>query len=431
MTGMILNKTVDEETIMRHQAVWVALVEQKIIGLRSCLKMLMDGFSVEDIWNADDALLKQYIRQADRRKRFLSIAAQTHLLIKAYDFVAGCLEKGIHIVPFDSDYYPPLLREIYDPPLLLYVRGNVASLDGGETQKTLAVVGTRRMSEYGKQVTEKLVAECAPYGASIISGLAEGVDAEAHRTAIRCHLPTVAVFGCGIDRIFPSFHQQLAAQIIEHNGALISEWPPGYPGDKYTFPKRNRIIAGMSEGTLVVEGAIKSGALITAKTAFEEGRQVFTVPGNIFNPVSQGPIYLIKNGVSPVTSASEIAEELRWESWQTSTSQHLFKKDDFKEEQSTTQPLEVELSLPEVEQNQTPQTEAETKAEIKKSVQTDAQINNKYADLLAFIPHDPISIERLQEKSGLTLPQVTEQLTMLELEGMIKCLPGQHVSRFQ
>lgn len=412
-----------------HQAMWVALVEQKMIGIRTCLKMLLDGFSIEDIWHADETLLKQYIRQTDKRRRFLSITAtaQVGVLKEAEQFVTACFEKGVQILPIDSPEYPALLREIYDPPLILYVRGQISALGKNTLDRTLAVVGTRRMSEYGKQVTQKLVAECAPYYPSIISGLADGVDAEAHRTAIMCHLPTVAVFGCGIDRIFPSFHQKLAQQILDSQGALISEWPPGYPGDKYTFPKRNRIIAGLSEATLVVEGALKSGALITAKTAFEEGRQVFAVPGNIFNPVSQGPLYLIKNGVSPVVSGDEIAEELRWKTSllgmanNTASSLPLEESLQGQNQEENNQPAQVQNLDSDRYKEQNPSLKAHEK------VESLTLCHNNL--LLEKIPHDPVSIEFLQETSGLTLPELTEQLTLLELEGVIKCLPGQQFSR--
>lgn len=203
--------------------------------------------------------------------------------------------------------YPKLLKEVYDPPFCLFVRGKLAPDDFN-----LAVVGTRKYSTYGKQVTEKLVGELSNQGVTIVSGLAFGIDIIAHTTTLQNHGKTIAVLGSGINRhhIYPGEHKNIAEQIVENNGALISEYPPGTLPNKFTFPRRNRIIAGMSLGTLVIEAAEKSGALITAEYAMESGREVFAIPQNITSPTSKGTNNLLKNGAKLVTSSEDILEGL-------------------------------------------------------------------------------------------------------------------------
>ena len=213
--------------------------------------------------------------------------------------------NDIQTIAKDAADYPSLLAEIHDPPEQLYVRGKFP--DG----VYFAVVGTRLPSAYGKQVTSKIVEPLAQAGLVIVSGLAYGIDALAHEAALEAGGATVAVLGTGVDEesLYPRSHKKLARRIVEQGGAVISEYPPGTAGQPYHFPARNRIIAGLSRGVLVVEARKKSGALITSDLSTRENRDVFAVPGPIINPASFGPNQLIQQGANPVMSAEDILEE--------------------------------------------------------------------------------------------------------------------------
>ncbi len=204
--------------------------------------------------------------------------------------------------------YPHLLHQIPDPPRTLYVRGDVSCL----AAPALAVVGTRRMSPYGKAVLGELVPPLVAAGVTIVSGLALGVDGEAHRLTLAHGGKTAAVLGSGIaDRdVSPSSHRRLAAEILARGGALVSEYEPGSAPLPYHFPVRNRILSGVCLGTLVIEAAIKSGSLITARHALDQGREVFAVPGDILRETAAGPNLLISAGAQPVSAARDILEVL-------------------------------------------------------------------------------------------------------------------------
>jgi DNA processing protein len=214
-------------------------------------------------------------------------------------------EAGAELIPLRDPRYPPLLREIYDPPVVLFARGRVELLQA----PMLAVVGTRRPTPYGMAVAERLAADLASAGLVIASGMARGVDTAAHRGALASGGETVAVFGCGADVIYPAENRSLAAEIARQ-GLIVSEFPMGTPGQPQNFPVRNRIISGMSLGVLVVEGAQYSGSAITARLAMEQGREVFAVPGNITSKMSWGPNLLIKQGAKLVQEAGDVLVEL-------------------------------------------------------------------------------------------------------------------------
>lgn len=203
----------------------------------------------------------------------------------------------------DADY-PPLLKEIHDPPGALFIRGTWPAVN----LPSLSVVGTRQATPYAERACETIVKPLARAGLVIVSGLALGADALAHAATLAAGGQTIAVLGAGVDdnHIFPSFNRRLAHAIMENRGAIISEYPPETEPQKINFPIRNRIIAGMSRGTMVVEAGIKSGALITARAALENGRELFAVPGPFHSPFSEGANNLIKNGAHPVTSADDV-----------------------------------------------------------------------------------------------------------------------------
>jgi DNA processing protein len=215
------------------------------------------------------------------------------------------IETGTEIVPVRDPRYPARLREIFDPPVLLFARGRLDLLD----TPMLAVVGTRRPTPYGMAVSERLAGDLGRASLTIVSGMARGIDTAAHKGVLACGGKTIAVFGCGVDIIYPAENRKLAAEIAE-KGLLVSEYPMGTPGHPQNFPVRNRIIAGMSIGVLVVEGAQYSGSSITAKLAMEQSREVFAVPGNVTSKMSWGPNLLIKQGAKLVQDWNDVVVEL-------------------------------------------------------------------------------------------------------------------------
>ena len=217
-------------------------------------------------------------------------------------------ELGLEIVTFADPRYPASLREIYDPPLCLYIKGTIP-----ETwPRGVALVGSRETSHYGLETAKKLGYQLAYAGVPVISGLARGIDTAAHLGALAAKGTTWAALGCGLDKMYPPENDTLAAKIVESGGCLISELPLGTAPDKRTFPMRNRIVSGLSFGVLVIEAGRQSGALITARQALEQGRQVFAIPGRIDNPLAQGCHQLIKDGAKLVEGVEDILAELEF-----------------------------------------------------------------------------------------------------------------------
>jgi len=210
-------------------------------------------------------------------------------------------------ISLKDENYPKRLREIKDPPKILYCLGEIKN-----EEDCFAIVGARKCTNYGKEIASRIASDLAEVGLTIVSGFAPGIDTMAHRAAIEKGKRTIAVLGTGIDEksIYPKSNLKLIDKILENGGAIISEFEPGTHGTKYTFPQRNRIISGLSLGVLVVEARMQSGALITANYAKEQGRKVFAVPGSIFSQASKGCHFLIKNGAKLVESAEDILKEL-------------------------------------------------------------------------------------------------------------------------
>ena len=235
--------------------------------------------------------------------------AEAILSADSKDFISDQLESiersGCRLVSYWSDEYPNRLKAIYDPPPFYFIKGEITEADS----YSLAVVGTRGITEYGKVMTEKIVTELARDGLTIISGLATGVDSLAHKAALNIGGRSIGVLGSGLDRIYPQENVGLSSKLIE-KGALISEFPMGTAPDRGNFPQRNRIISGLSLGTLVIEGDVKSGAMITAYYAVDQNREVFALPGRADSRASRGPHRLIRNGAKLVTEAEDILTEL-------------------------------------------------------------------------------------------------------------------------
>jgi len=277
--------------------------------------------------------------------------------------------------------YPGLLEEIYDPPLVLYCRGNMDVLE----LPGIAIVGTRRPTYYGLQVSHGLAADLAARDVMVISGLARGIDAAAHRGCLEAGGRTTAVLGCGIDVVYPREHRRLTQQIVEH-GLLLSEFAPGTSPAPQNFPVRNRVISGLALGTVIIEASEYSGSLITARLAMEQNREVFAVPGNLTSPQSFGPNYLIKQGAKLVQVWRDIVEELPAE-----VRHGILAKED------TRQPAAQELELMTAEE-----------CIIVEALSADTATH----------------FDRLLRKSGLTVPRLSELLLNLEMRGRIRQVPG-------
>lgn len=286
---------------MDQKKYWMGFNLVKGIGAVR-LKALLNYFGdLEIAWNAPTAAL----RSAGLNQRIIDQFQLVRSGVDLDQVWERILSRNIQILTWDDDIYPALLKEVDQPPPVLYVRGNLIPADG----VAVAIVGTRRLTMYGKQVTDELAAYLSHHGVTIISGLARGVDAVAHDAALKSGGRTIAVLGSGVDVIYPPEHQHLADQIIQQ-GAVISDYPPGTPPDGINFPPRNRIISGLALATVIVEAGDKSGALITASFAANQGRDVLAVPGSIYAPQSKGTNRLIQQGARPMLSPEDVLEAI-------------------------------------------------------------------------------------------------------------------------
>jgi DNA processing protein len=291
--------------------------------------------------------------------------------------LAWAAEAGNHLVTLGDPDYPRALLESDDPPTLLYAKGHLDLLN----RPAFAIVGSRSATPQGEANAEAFAAALAGVGLTIVSGLALGIDAAAHRGALKEGGATIAVVGTGADRIYPSRNEALAREIADR-GLVISEFPLGTPARAANFPRRNRVIAGLGVGCLVVEAAQRSGSLITARQAAEAGREVFAIPGSIHSPQTKGCHKLIRQGAKLVESAQDILEELRW----------------------STTPREGSERAP-----------ADTEGE----------------SLLATLGHDPVDLDTLATRTGLTAERLLAMLLPLELEGRVAQLPGGRYQQVQ
>ena len=354
---------------------WLALLRAPGVGSRTFLKLI-------ERCGSPSALL------AGPRPRLddLGLRPATMDYLAAPDWVRvdadleWASRPGNHLIPIHSPAYPTLLREIPDPPPLLFVHGEPQALAAPQ----LALVGSRNPSPAGAGTAREFARHLAGAGLTITSGLAIGIDSEGHQGALEGGGWSVAVAGTGLDRVYPARHRELARRIGE-SGALVSEFPPGTTPRPENFPRRNRIISGLSLGTLVVEAAIQSGSLITARCAAEQGREVFAVPGSIHNPLARGCHALIRQGAKLVETASDIIEELG--------------------------PLLGSLLA---EHDMAGDGEAPGPAEL------DAD----YRRLLGCLGFDPAPIDTLIARSGLSAEAVSSMLLLLELQGYVSSAPG-------
>lgn len=350
------------------------LVNAKLGGLQAVYNAF--GGDWEQAWHTN--LTRHIPRDKDAEGKLVSVdyEKQKKRIDPNKEWAKLEREKIGMVTIFDKNYPGPL-RHIHNPPFLLYVRGSTDVLN----QTCFGVVGTRALSEYGKRTTPHIVLDIARAGFTIVSGLANGIDTLAHKTALEAGAPTVAVLGTGTDdrTIYPATNLRLAHKIIETGGAVISEYAPGTHGTKFSFPQRNRIISGLSKGVLVVEADEQSGALITAAYALEQNRDVFAVPGPIFAKTSRGPNNLIKKGAKAVTGAEDVLEEYN---------------------------IKIQNS--------------NFKIQIKADNPTEEKI-------LSVINDDPMTMDDIIRRSGLDAAQAAATLMVMELNRKIKNLGGRFV----
>ncbi len=239
-------------------------------------------------------------------KNTVELFLETKKKLEPESYAESIQKSGIKWKTLFDENYPTLLKQIYDPPIVFYYKGEILASD----EKAIGIVGSRKMTGYGRIVTEDFTKQLVAAGLTIVSGLARGVDSAAHKQALESGGRTIAVLGGGLNKIFPSENASLAQKIADGAGAVISEFPPDYPALPGNFPSRNRIIAGLSKAILVTEADQNSGSLITARLAVEAGREVFAVPGPVTSSLSRGPIHLIKMGARAVFEPKEILEEM-------------------------------------------------------------------------------------------------------------------------
>jgi DNA processing protein len=311
-------------------------------------------------------------------------------------------QPHLHCLLFDDPRYPRLLREIPKPPPLLFVRGNPDCL----SLPQLAIVGSRSPSGGGNENAERFAAYLAGCGLAITSGLALGIDAAAHRGALSAGGITIAVMGTGIDRVYPSRHHQLAQAIIDGGGALVSEFPLGTSSHASHFPQRNRIISGLSGGTLVVEAAVQSGSLITASYALQHNREVFAIPGSIHNPLARGCHQLIRQGATLVETAQDIVDQLAGLiSYKRQELREASQQDDFFPASSRTAAASG----------------IAVKDSINKLVGTDEpSLSEQEQQLLQALGYDPLPLDLLAERIGQDVGALSAALIGLEIKGLVQ-----------
>jgi DNA processing protein len=343
---------------------WVGFTKIPGIGKVKLTQLVNYFNNLEYAWSASSFELKS----AGLDTRTISSIVNYRGKINPDYEIELLVKHNVKAIPYLSSEYPQKLKEINDFPPVLYIRGNKTVIDS----VCIAVVGTRRATIYGKQVTEEIVSDLAHNNIIIISGLAKGIDTIAHKAALSEGKPTIAVFACGLDIVYPADNIKLAKQIME-NGALISEYPLGIKPKPDNFPRRNRIMSGLSAGVLVIEAGEKSGALITADQALMQDREVFAVPGSILSPMSNGTNHLIQQGAKLVRNYIDIMEELNLA--------------------VVAQQIEMKEMV----------TEGENESKIIKQLSS-----------------EPVYIDEICRLSGLPISIVNSTISMLEIKGLVR-----------
>jgi DNA processing protein len=346
---------------------WLAFSLIGEIGAKR-LRQIANAFhgDLQAAWHADERALEQH----DLPAPLISAIVRARTKINPQAEFARVNKVGASLITMDDNRYPTLLRTISDPPPILYMQGEITPDDS----QSIAIVGTRKCTTYGRDITSTFTKSLVTHGFTIVSGLAHGIDAIAHRAALEHGGRTIAVLGCGIDSIYPNDHRGLAHEIAKH-GAVVSEFPIGTRPDAHNFPRRNRIISGLSLGVFIPEAPEKSGALITTSIAADQGREIFAAPGNIFSPASAGTNRLIQDGAKLVMSIDDILNELNIA-------------------HETVRTREVAEQI--------------------------APSNTLEASILKLLSAEPLHIDELARQLELPIAELISSLTMLELKGLAR-----------
>jgi DNA processing protein len=364
---------------MEHYKNWLSLILAKGIGSETCSKLLSEFNNPESILACDAKVLASFgLKEASIESLLNPDEEKINNILEWLD------KPAHHLITLCDDDYPELLRQIHSAPPVLYAIGQREALG----YLHFAIVGSRNPTTGGRKLAEEFAAELSKAGLTICSGLALGIDYHSHLGALNANCSTVAVLGNGLASIYPARHKKIASQIVE-TGLLLSEYPPDTKPNAGNFPQRNRIISGMSTGVLVVEAAKKSGSLITANYALEQGREVFALPGSIHNPLARGTHSLIKQGAKLVESVSDIIEEL--------------------------------APVASIVMNMPVSSESDTSDY--------SDMDSDYRLLLDKMAYDSVSVDTLVKLTGLTAEAVSSMLLILELQGLIESQQGGLYSR--
>ncbi|ADU25898.1 DNA protecting protein DprA [Ethanoligenens harbinense YUAN-3] len=323
-----------------------------------------------------------------------------HSLAQAERIIEHCLARGYDIRTFADEDYPALLREIHAPPAVLYVSGRLPAAD----MLCIAMVGARRVTDYGAAAAERLAMGLANAGVGVVSGLAAGVDTHAHKGALKGGGKTYAVLGCGLDTVYPASNRELY-RLVAKTGAVLSEFPPDAGPDRHHFPIRNRIIAGLCAGTVVVEAGRKSGSLITAGQALEMGRDVFAVPGSIFSPMSEGTNQLLREGAKPACGVADLLEE-----YPEALARIL-----------PAEPAQQSLFPPAAVPPRPEPVPEKPATPARRPVQG---LDDVQRAVLALLDASPRHVDELAVRASLPPGQVLAVLTVLEIQGLARSEPG-------
>lgn len=361
---------------------WVRLTVTPGIGGEAARKLLQAFGLPHHIFSAGYSALRSVV--TERQAKALCLPLSTQIIALMERTSLWCAEKNNHLITLADALYPPRLLTIPDPPVVLYARGNAELL----AKPSIAVVGSRNGSSQGEINARQFSSSLSNTGITIVSGMATGIDTAAHQGGLAGSGSTIAVIGTGADIIYPSRNRDLAHHIAGQ-GCIVSEYPLGTPSIASNFPRRNRIISGLSHGVLVVEAALQSGSLITARMAVEQGREVFAIPGSIHSPLSKGCHSLIRQGAKLVETAQDILEELQ-------------------------------LNMP---------GNATTSEEHNSATKNCIELDVPDSDVLTKMGFDPVHPDELAQRCKLDCGQLTAQLVMLEMDGRVESIAGGYYRR--
>ena len=422
---------------------WIWLSLSLRIGSKSFKKLLSRGLSPEEIYRLDEESITEIIGTRTKDAQNL-LNKDTK---RAEEILNFCTSKGVGILTYSDEKYPRTLKEIENPPVLLYYRGVLPSFN---SMTAISVVGSRTVSDYGRRFAFEISRALSLSGALIVSGMAFGIDGISHAAALSADAPTVAIIGSGIDVCYPIQHRTLAKNIVK-GGCVLTEYPPGVKPERYNFPMRNRIIAALSHATVLIEGSEKSGALITAGYAKDFSRKVYALPANIGKRGSEAPILAIKNGATPISSYVDIISDFERTEYPlnpfkassykdvdinsvltqysvvaTAPSDNVFNpshRETKREEKAQNQPLpfgfDVEMKT------DSPSTLHADKEEDSRLCRLDKVTSALYSK----IPKgEAVFVESLVS-DGIELPKIMSSLLRLEVLGLVTMLPGDRVKR--